>query len=79
MTETISTTGCERGKKILIKIWERKDHNKKAEWISNTETELRMLEECPQVNLHLDGLKATFKKIANWKTSGLDGIHGFWF
>ena len=57
---------------------EGKDHNKKVEWINNKETELRMLEEGTQVNIHLDGFKATLKKIANRKTSGLGGIHGFW-
>ena len=31
------------------------------------EIKLRMLEEGPQVNTHLDGLKATLKKIVNWK------------
>ena len=31
------------------------------------ETELRMLDEGPQVNLYPDGLKATLNKIANWK------------
>ena len=36
-----------------------------------------MLEEGPQVNIHPDGPKATLKKIANWKTPGLDGMHGF--
>ena len=36
------------------------------------ESELRMLEEGLQVNIHSDGLKATLKKIANWKTTGLD-------
>ena len=41
-------------------------------------TELQMLEEDPQVYIHPDGLKATLK-IANWKTHGLDSIHGFWF
>ena len=41
------------------------------------ETELRMLEEGPQVNIHPDGLKATLKKIVNGKTPNLDGIHGF--
>ena len=74
MGKAISTTGCERSK-----IWEQKDHNKKAEWINNIETELRMLEEGSQVNIYPDGLKATLKKIANWKTPGLDDIHGFWF
>ena len=43
------------------------------------ETDLQMLEEGSQVNMHLDGLKATLKNITNWKTSGLEGIHKFWF
>ena len=44
------------------------------------ETELQMLEEVPQVNIHPDRLKAAIKKIANWKKKPvLDGIHGFWF
>ena len=38
-----------------------------------------MFEENPLVNIYPDGLKATLKKIANWKPPGLDGIHGFWF
>ena len=42
-------------------------------------TELRMYEEGPQMKVHPDGLKAILKKIANWKTAGLDGLHGFWF
>ena len=53
-------------RRFWSKIWERNDHDKKAEWINNMETELRMLEEDPQVNTHPDGLKTTFKKIANW-------------
>ena len=31
------------------------------------------------VNIHPDGFKTTLKKIENWKTPGLYGIHGFWF
>ena len=31
-------------------------------------TELRMLEEGLQVNIHPDTLKVTLKKISNWKT-----------
>ena len=41
------------------------------------ETELRMLEEGLQVNIHPDALKVTLKKYSNWKTPGLDDIHGF--
>ena len=28
---------------------------------------------------HIELLKKILKKISNWKTSGHDGIHGFWF
>ena len=39
-----------------------------------------MHKEGPQeVNIHPDGLKTTLKKLANWKSPGRDGIHGFWF
>ena len=67
MSEAISTNACKIGKKI----WKRKDHN-------NMETELRMLERVRQGNLHADKVQATHKKLANWKTPGVDGIHGFW-
>ena len=60
-------------------IKERKAHKKEAERINNMETELQMLEESPQVNIHPDGFKATLKKISNWKTPSHGGIHGFWF
>ena len=43
------------------------------------ETEVRMFKEGLQMNIHSDGLKATLKKEANWKTPGLHDIHGFWF
>ena len=43
------------------------------------EIELRMLEEDPQVNIHPEGISVTLKKIANRKTPGFNGIHGFWF
>ena len=43
------------------------------------ETELRMLEEVPQVNIHFDRLKAMLETIENWKTPGLDSIHRFLF
>ena len=41
------------------KMWERKDHNKKDEWINNMQTELQMLKEGPQVNIHSYGLQGT--------------------
>ena len=41
------------------------------------ETKLQILEEDTPVNIHPDRRKATLKKIANWKISGLDGITDF--
>ena len=42
------------------------------------ETELQILEEGSQENIHPVGFKVTIKKIENRKTPGLDGIHGIW-
>ena len=77
MGEAISTAG--EARRFWSKIREQKDHNKTVDWINSKEIELQMLEVGPQVNIHTDGLKATLKKIANRKTPGLDGIHGFGF
>ena len=48
-------------------MWQWKDHNKKAEWINNMETELRILEEGPKVEIHPDTLKAILKKYQTGK------------
>ena len=53
--------GCERCKKFLCKIRQPKDHNIKAQWINNVETELQMLEGDPEAEIHLDALKAILK------------------
>ena len=57
-----------RQKYFWIKIWEQKDHNKKAEWTNNMETELLILEEASKVEILLDALKATLKKCQTRKT-----------
>ena len=31
------------------------------------------------MEIHIDLLKTTLKRISNWKAPGHDGIHGFWF
>ena len=53
-------------------------HNEKAEWINMTR-ELEGLEEGPKAEIDIDLIKTTLKKISNWKTSGHDEIHEFWF
>ena len=55
----------------------KKKHNEKAEWIKNMTRELEGLEKGPKAKIHTDLLKATLKKISNWKMPGHDGIHGF--
>ena len=37
------------------------------------------LEDGSEVDIHLTSLRATLKKIPNWKTPYNDGIRGFWF
>ena len=54
-------------------------HNEKAEWINNITRELEGLKEGLLVEIHIDLLKTTLKRISNWKTPGHDGIHSFWF
>ena len=50
------------------KIWQRKQHNKKAEWINHITRELEQLGEGPKAEIHTDLLKTTLKKVSNWKT-----------
>ena len=40
---------------------------------------MKSFEEGPKANIHVDLLRATLKKILNWKTLDFDGIHRFWF
>ena len=47
--------------------------------MNNMKKELQGLEEDPEADLRLELLKATLKKVPNWKTPEHDGIHGFWF
>ena len=47
--------------------------------MNNMEKELQGLEESPKMKIHLNSLRATLKKVPNWKTLGHDGIHAFWF
>ena len=41
------------------------------------EKELKELKESSEAKQHLESLRATFKKIPNWKMPGQDGIQGF--
>ena len=77
--KTYQQPDAKETERFWAKIWEPKKHNENAEWINNITRELDGLEEGPKIEIHVDLLKTTPKRISNWKASGRDGIHGFWF
>ena len=63
--------------RFWTKIWQPMKHKKNAEWINNITRELEGVEEGSKMEIHVDLLKTTLKRISNWKAPGHDGIHGF--
>ena len=78
-TKTYQQPDAKETERFLAKIWEPKKHNENAECINNITRELDGLEEGPKIEIHVDLLKTTLKRISNWKAPGHDGIYGFWF
>ena len=78
-TKTCQQPDAKETEGFLAKIWEPKKHNENADWINNITRELDGLEEGPKMEIHVDLLKTTLKRISNLKAPGHDGIHGFWF
>ena len=37
-----------------------------------------LLDESSEIDIYNGSLRATLKKVLNWKTPGHDGIHRFW-
>ena len=77
-TKTYQQPDAKETERFWTKIWQQK-HNENAEWINNITRKLEGLEEGRKTEIHIDLLKTTRKRISNWKTSGHEGIHGFWF
>ena len=75
--KTYQQLNAKETERFWTKIWQPKQHNEKAEWISHITKELEQLKEGPKAEIHTDLLKTTLKKVSNWKTPGHDGIHGF--
>ena len=78
-TKAYQQPGIKETERFWTKIWQPKKHNENAEWINNITRELDRLEEGPEMEIHVDLLRTTLKRISNWKAPGHDGIHGFWF
>ena len=78
-TKTYQQPDAKETERFWAKIWKPKKHNENAEWINNITRELDGLEEGPKMEIHIDLLKTTLKRIWNSKAPGHDGIHSFWF
>ena len=44
------------------KIWQPREHNEKAEWISNLGKKLKGLDERPKAKIHIDSTRTKVKK-----------------
>ena len=80
--KTYQQPDAREAKQFWSKIWQPREHNKKAKQISNMGKELKGLKEGPKAKIDIDLLYLTIltiKEILNWKTPGHDGIHRFWF
>ena len=67
-TKTYQPLDASETEQCWTKIWQTREHYKKAEWISNITKELEGLEEGPKAEIHIYLFKTTLKKISNWKT-----------
>ena len=63
----------------MSKMWEQKEENRKDEWINNMKKELPRLENATEADILLDSLRATLKKVPNWKKLGNNSVYGLWF
>lgn len=59
-------------------IWSvEKEHNKKADWLSDLKKEMVKLEQ-QNVMINDEKVKKLCSKMSNWKATGHDGVQGFW-
>ena len=66
-TKTYQQPDAKETERFWTKIWQLKKHKENAEWINNISRELEGLEEGPKMEIHIDLLKTTLKRISNWK------------
>ena len=53
-------------------------HNKEAEWLAKEREEVKEVEESPWGTLTTELISNKCKKLANWKSPGLDQVQNFW-
>ena len=68
----------EESRKFWSGIWSvKKEHNKKADWLSDLKKEMVNLEQ-QNVVINEEKVKKHCRKMPNWKAPGHDGVQGFW-
>ena len=68
----------EESRKFWSGIWSvKKEHNKKADWLSDLKKEMVNLEQ-QNVVINEEKVKKQCRKMPNWKAPGHDGVQGFW-
>ena len=72
MNEDIPTTRCKGSKQVWSKIWEQKEHNRKAKWINNSGKEFQGLEKALKQKYNSIHLEKHSRKYQI-------GLHGFLF
>ncbi|KAJ0173873.1 hypothetical protein K1T71_011022 [Dendrolimus kikuchii] len=61
-------------------IWSQEiEHNYSAEWIQNEIERMKKVKEMDFDNIDIEELQTVINKTQNWKASGADGIHNYWF
>ena len=78
-TKTYQRPDVQETEQFWTKIWQPNKNNENAEWRNNITRELEGLEDDPKTEICIELLKTTLKRISNWKATGHDEIHGFWF
>ena len=83
-TSTELPVATEEQKKDIAKFWKdtwgaRTEHNKDASWISHIEDQLssQTVDQSPMA-ISDENLKARVRKMSNWSSPGLDGLHAYW-
>ena len=81
--------GIERGNDVQpdaeesITFWNRLmgqnvRHNQKAQWMKDIEEKCKDIERQEDIKINVENVKKQVKKMSNWKSSGPDGVHGYW-
>ena len=65
---------------MTIIIWGTpSDHNRNAAWLSEVKNKLKDLERQSKISISLGDVKHGIRRMASWKVTEPDRVHGFWY